>query len=129
MVRLKYKLSSMGKFFAKTIATAVAVLFAAYILKGVQVDSTITALLVAVVLGLLNSFIKPILIVLTIPITIVTLGLFLLVINIIIIKWAASLVPGFSVDGWFSALIFSLVVSFVSSLIEALIGSNQKEAS
>ncbi len=119
----------MGKFFAKTIATAVAVLFAAYILKGVEVDSTITALIVAIVLGLLNSFIKPILIVLTIPITIVTLGLFLLVINIIIIKWAASLVPGFSVDGWFSALIFSLVVSFVSSLIEALIGSNQKEES
>lgn len=119
----------MGKFFAKTIATAVAVLFAAYILKGVEVDSTLTALLVAIVLGLLNSFIKPILIVLTIPITIVTLGLFLLVINIIIIKWVASLVPGFSVDGWFSALIFSLVVSFVSSLIEALIGSNQKEES
>ncbi len=119
----------MGKFFAKTIATAVAVLFAAYILKGVEVDSTITALIVAIVLGLLNSFIKPILIVLTIPITIITLGLFLLVINIIIIKWAASLVTGFSVDGWFSALIFSLVVSFVSSLIEALIGSNKKEES
>lgn len=115
----------MGKFFAKTIATAVAVLFAAYILKGVHVDSTITALLVAVVLGLLNSFIKPVLVLLTIPFTIVTLGLFLLVINIIIVKWAASLVPGFTVNGWLSALIFSLVVSFVSSFIEALIGSNQ----
>ncbi|MES2006236.1 MAG: phage holin family protein [Bacteroidota bacterium] len=119
----------MGKFFAKTIATAVAVLFAAYILKGVHVDSTITALIVAIVLGLLNSFIKPILIILTIPITIVTLGLFLLVINIIIIKWVAGLVPGFSVDGWFAALIFSLVVSFVSSIIEALIGSNNNERS
>ena len=120
----------MGKFFAKTVATAVAVLFAAYILKGVHVDSTVTALIVAVVLGLLNSFIKPILIILTIPITLVTLGLFLLVINIIIVKWAASLVDGFTVDGWVSALFFSLVVSFVSSVIEGLIGTdNNKERS
>src|ERR1700733_10117116 len=118
----------MGKFFAKTIATAVAVLFAAYILKGVHVDSTVTALIVAVVLGLLNSFIKPILIILTIPITIVTLGLFLLVINIIIVKWASGLVPGLPVDGWFSALSFSLVVSFVSSIIEAIIGTDKKDS-
>lgn len=117
----------MGKFFAKTVATALAVLFAAYILKGVQVDGTLTALIVAFVLGLLNSFIKPILIILTIPITIVTLGLFLLVINILIVKWAADIVSGFSVDGWFTALIFSLVVSLVSSFIEALIGKDKKE--
>ncbi len=113
----------MGKFFAKTVATALAVLFAAYVLKGVHVDSNVTALLVAVVLGLLNSFIKPILIILTIPITLFTLGLFLLVINIIIVKLAANLVPGFTVDGWLSALLFSLVVSFVSSIIEGLIGT------
>ena len=117
----------MGKFFAKTIATAVAVLFAAYIIKGVTVDSTTTALLVALVLGLLNSFIKPILIVLTIPITIVTLGLFLLVINILIVKWASDIVPGFEVSGWLVALIFSLVVSFVTSLIEAIIGTNSQK--
>ena len=115
----------MGKFFAKMVATAVAVLFAAYILKGVHVDSTLTALIVALVLGLLNSFIKPILIILTIPITLVTLGLFLLVINILIVKWAADLVSGFSVDGWFTALIFSLVVSLVSSLIESIIGTGK----
>jgi putative membrane protein len=119
----------MGKFFAKTIATAVAVLFAAYILKGVQVDSTVTALIVALVLGLLNSFIKPILILLTIPITIFTLGLFLLVINICIVKLAAGLVDGFTVDGWFAALLFSLVVSFVSSFIEAIIGTDDKKKS
>jgi putative membrane protein len=117
----------MGKFFAKTVATALAVLFAAYILKGVHVDGTGTALIVALVLGLLNSFIKPVLIILTIPITIFTLGLFLLVINILIVMWAADLVRGFSVDGWFTALIFSLVVSLVSSFIEALIGTNKKE--
>lgn len=110
-------------------ATAVAVLFAAYILKGVTVDSTITALLVALVLGLLNSFIKPILIILTIPITLLTLGLFLLVINIIIVKWVAEIVPGFVVDGWFTALIFSLVVSVVSSIIEGILGTEAKSNS
>ncbi len=119
----------MGKFFAKTIATAVAVLLAAYILKGVHVDDTVTALMVAVVLGLLNSFIKPILILLTIPITLFTLGLFLLVINIIIVKWVADIVPGFTVDGWISALFFSLVVSFVSSIIEGIIGTPDKKES
>ncbi len=120
------KSTDMGKFFAKTVATAVAVLIASYMLKGVHVDSGATALFVALVLGLLNSFIKPILIVLTIPITVVTLGLFLLVINIIIIKWVADIVPGFTVDGWLHALFFSLIVSFMSSFIEALIGSNRK---
>lgn len=115
----------MGRFFAKTIATTVAVLIAAYILKGIYVDDTLTALLVAVVLGLLNSFIKPILIILTIPISIITLGLFLLVINILIIKLAAGIVPGFRVEGWIAALLFSLVVSLVTAIIEGLIGTNE----
>ncbi len=119
----------MARFLAKTVATALAVLLAAYILKGVQVSSTGTALVVALVLGLLNSFIKPILIILTIPITIFTLGLFLLVINIIIVKLAAGMVSGFSVDGWVSALFFSLVVSFVSSIIEAIIGTGDERKS
>jgi putative membrane protein len=113
----------MGKFFAKTIATAVAVIVAAYILKGVHVDDTLTALIVALVLGLLNAFVKPILVILTIPITIFTLGLFLLVINILMVKLAASIVPGFAVDGWIAALLFSLVVSIVTAIIEGLIGT------
>ncbi|MES2331937.1 MAG: phage holin family protein [Bacteroidota bacterium] len=116
----------MGKFFAKTVATALAVLFGAYILKGVHVDGTLTALIVAAVLGLLNSFIKPVLIILTIPFTLITLGLFLLVINILIVKLAAALVSGFTVDGWFTALIFSFVVSLVSSFIEAFIGTDKE---
>lgn len=111
----------MIKFLSKTLITSVAVLAAAYILSGVHIDSTLTAIFVAAVLGLLNSFIKPILIVLTIPITIITLGLFLLFINILIIKLAAEIVPGFKVDGWFSALLFSLIVSLVTSFIEGLV--------
>jgi putative membrane protein len=119
----------MGKFFAKTIATAVAVIVAAYLLGGVHVDDTLTAIVVAIVLGLLNSFIKPILIILTIPITLFTLGLFLLVINIIIVKLAAGIVPGFVVDSWWAALLFSFIVSVVSSIIEGLIGTPDRKKS
>lgn len=117
----------MIKFITKAILTSVAVLLASYLLKGVSVDSTITAMIVAVVLGLLNTFIKPILIVLTIPFTVVTLGLFLLVINILIVYWASDLVPGFKVDNWFSALLFSIIVSFTSSLLEKWINQYKEK--
>lgn len=117
----------MGRFFTKTIASTLAILLAAYILMGIDVADPLTAMIVAVVLGLLNSFIKPVLILLTIPITVVTLGLFLFVINIIIVKWAATLVPGFTVDGWVSALFFSLLVSFVTSIIEAILGKGGEQ--
>lgn len=117
----------MERFISKTIATTLAILLAAYILRGIHVQDPLTAVLVAIVMGLLNSFIKPVLILLTIPITIFTLGLFLFVINIIIVKWAASLVPGFTVDGWVAALFFSLLVSFVTSIIEAILGKGKVE--
>ncbi|MBC7721681.1 MAG: phage holin family protein [Pedobacter sp.] len=115
------------RFLLKTLVTAFAVLIASYVLSGVSVDGSLTAVFVAIVLGLLNSFIKPILIILTIPITIFTLGLFLLVINILIVKWASDIVPGFTVNGWFWALLFSLIVSFVTSVIEGLIKSQKEE--
>ena len=113
----------MARFFTKTIATAVAVLVAAYLLSGVTVSSTLTALMVAFVLGLMNSFIKPILVILTIPITIFTLGLFLLFINVFIIQLVTKIVPGFTVDGWWTALFFGLIVSLVTSVIESIIGT------
>jgi putative membrane protein len=112
----------MGQFFTKTIATAVAVLIVAYLLNGVKVDDSITALMVAAVLGLLNNFIKPILIILTIPFTILTLGLFLIVINVSIIYFVADIVPGFKIDGWFTAFIFGFLVSLFTSVIESIIG-------
>jgi putative membrane protein len=117
----------MGRFFVRTIATSLAILFAGWILKGVHVDSTITALVVAVLLGLLNSIVKPILVFLTIPITIITLGFFLLVINIIIVLFVDDLVSGFSVNSWFTALVFSFIVSFTAAIIEKLIGLPKEE--
>jgi putative membrane protein len=115
------------QFLGKILVTAVAALIVSYLLPGVTIENSISAIVLAVVLALLNGFVKPILIVLTIPITIVTLGLFLLVINILIIKWAAEIVPGFSVRDWWSALLFSLLLSLVTALIESLIGTNKKQ--
>ena len=117
----------MVKFLSKALLTTVGVLLASYLLSGVTVKDPLTAMIVAIVLGLLNSFIKPIFIILTIPITIFTLGLFLLVINILIVKWAADLVPGFDVDGWFTALFFGFIVSIVTSLLEKMIGSKEEK--
>ena len=117
----------MGAFLTKILITTLAAIIAAYLLRGVHIQDVATAAIVALVLALLNTFIKPILVVLTIPITLLTLGLFLLVINVVIIKWAADLVPGFSVDSWWWALLFSLLVSFVSSILESLLGSNSKK--
>jgi putative membrane protein len=115
------------QFLGKILVTAVAAIMVSYLLPGVSIDNSVTAIILAVVLALLNGFVKPILIVLTIPITILTLGLFLLIINIIIIKWASEIVPGFSVRNWWSALLFSLLLSVVTALIENLIGANKKK--
>ena len=114
-------------FVIKVLLTAVAAYFAAWILDGVDIKDVQTTVIVALVLALLNTFIKPILVILTIPVTVFTLGLFLLVINILIIKLTDGLVDGFSVDGWFSALLFSLIVSAVSSILSGLLPTGDRE--
>jgi putative membrane protein len=88
-----------------------------YILSGVHMDSFITALIVAVVLAVLNALVKPILVILTLPITIITLGLFLFVINALIILLCDKLIDGFKVDGFWWALLFSILLSIVSSIL------------
>ncbi|RLD66932.1 MAG: phage holin family protein [Bacteroidetes bacterium] len=98
--------------------TAVAVVVAAYLIPGIQVDNFMTAIIVAIALAILNALIKPILTVLTIPITIVTLGLFLLVINAAMVSLAGWMVSGFDVDSFWSALFFSIIVSVVSFIFK-----------
>jgi putative membrane protein len=88
----------------------------------VHVKDFKTALVVAIVLGLLNLLVKPVLVILTIPITILTLGLFLLIINAIIVKLCGSIVSGFQVDGWLYAILFSLIVSLFASILESIVG-------
>ena len=100
---------------------AVSVLIAAAILPGIHIKGFLNAVIVAIVLGLLNFFVSPVMVLLSIPITILTLGLFLFVINALIIMLAAYLVNGFIVDGFWWALIFSLVLSIVSSLLDTII--------
>ena len=94
--------------------TAVAVVVAAYLIPGIHVGGFMTAIIVAIALAILNALIKPILTVLTIPITIVTLGLFLLIINAAMVSLSGWIVSGFEVDGFWSALFFSIIVSIVS---------------
>jgi len=105
----------------KILLTAVAVLILAYVLPGVAVASYWAAIIVAVVLGLLRLLVKPILVVLTFPITVVTLGLFLLVINAFIIIMADYFIDGFAVKNFWWALIFSLLLSFLQSVLHSIL--------
>jgi putative membrane protein len=101
----------------RIIISAVVAFALSYILSGVHIQSFVTALILAIVLGLLNIFVKPLLIILTLPITIFTFGLFLFVINALIILLAAKFVNGFRVDGFWWALLFSLLLSILTSFL------------
>lgn len=109
------------KFILRIVLSAIAVIILSYVLPGVAVDSFVTAILVAVVLGLLNFMVKPILVILTLPITIVTLGLFLLVINALIILLAAHFIDGFQVTSIWWAVLFSLLLSFLQSILYSIL--------
>jgi len=107
-------------FIVQLIVSALAVLISSYILPGVHIDGIVTAIIVAAVLAFLNAVIKPVMVILTIPITVVSFGLFLLIINALIIILTDKLIDGFRVDGFWWALLFSLVLSFVSSVLNGL---------
>ena len=98
-----------------------AVLLIAYFLPGVDVDDYGTAIWVAFIVGVLFSILKPILVILTLPVTILTLGLFLFVINAAMILLANSWIDGFSVSGFWTALLFSILLSFFESFLHKLI--------
>ena len=106
----------------RILISAVAVYIASIFVPGIKVSGGPTSyLIVAIVLGLLNAFVKPVLTILTIPITVITLGLFLLVINVLMVYLADYLIPNFAVNGFIAALLFSIVVSVVTSLIDAIV--------
>ncbi len=113
----------MLKFLLKWVLSAVALLIVAHFVPGIHV-SEIAALVAAVIIGLINAFLRPILVILTLPITILTLGLFVLVINAVLFMLAAAIVPAFTVHGWRAALVGSIlyailgwVVNFVTDRI------------
>lgn len=109
------------KLILKVLLTAVAVVILAYILPGVSVDGYVSAIIVAVVLGILRLIVKPVLVILTLPVTIITLGLFLLIINACIILMADYFVDGFAVSNIWWALLFSLLLSFLQSLLFSML--------
>jgi len=111
----------------KILLTAIAVLVLANFLPGVDVTNYTTAIIVAVVLGLLNAIVKPVLIILTLPMTIVTFGLFLLVINACMILLASKFVDGFRVSSFWTALLFSILLSIVQSMLHSGLKEKKKE--
>ena len=99
----------------------VAIFMAAYLIDGIRVSGFFTAVLAAAALGILNAFFRPILLLLTLPLTILTLGLFTFVINALLLMMASGVIRGFDVDGFGSALLGSLFISVVSWLLNAFV--------
>lgn len=104
-------------FIIKILLSSLSVVVAAWLLPGVLIESYFTAIVVAFVLAILNMILRPVLVVLTIPVTVFTLGLFLLVINAVIALIAGYVVPGFVIVSFWSAFWFSLIVTIINYLI------------
>jgi len=108
------------QFIINLVVNGFAVFIASYLLPGVQVKDFFTAIVVSIVLGIANTILKPILVILTLPITIVSLGLFYIVINGLLILLTSAIVPGFTVKNLLWAIIFSFVLSIVNWFLHTL---------
>jgi putative membrane protein len=102
---------------AKLFLSAVAVILAAYFIPGVHLSGFVAALVFAVVLAVVNLILRPLLLILTLPINILTLGLFTLVVNAVLILIVVRIVPGIAVDGFVSALLFGLILAIVEAVL------------
>ena len=106
------------KFIIKIVASALAIMFLAFLLPGIHVEKTFFyAILLALVLSLLNSVVRPVLVFLTLPATIISMGLFLLVINAAIVLIADRFMDGFNTDGFWWAMLFSILLSIINSVV------------
>ncbi len=99
---------------ARWLLSALAITVTAYVLSGVHIDNFLAALAAAFILGIINLTIKPLILMLTLPLTIITLGLFTFIINSLMIMLSAQLVPGFEIDGFWWAVLFSLILSIIN---------------
>ncbi len=106
-----------GGLIGNLLINTISIFVVSYVLSGIQIDSFITALIVAVVMAVLNVTLKPLLILITIPLTVITFGLFLLVVNVLVLYAADALIDGFHIAGFWWALAFSILVSFVNSIL------------
>lgn len=107
----------LGGMLGNLLINTISIFAVSYILTGIQIDSFVTALIVAVVMAVLNVTLKPLLILITIPLTVITFGLFLLVVNVLVLYAAEALIGGFHIAGFWWALAFSLLVSLVNSIL------------
>lgn len=108
------------RLFFNWLISAIAIVIAAYIIPHVGIDSFITALVVAIVLGLINAFIKPILIILTLPVNVLTLGLFTLIINAALVWVAQLIVPGFEIQNFGWAILFAVLLSLINMTFKSM---------
>ena len=99
---------------------ALAIMFTAWLIPGIEVDGFKSALLVVVIMALINIFIKPLLVLITLPINLLTLGLFIFVINALLLLLLGRIAPGFEVDGFLSAFLGTVVISFLGALISSI---------
>jgi len=111
---------------ARWVVNAAALLLVAYIYPGVHVESFFAALVAALVLGLVNAVIRPVLVILTLPVTILTLGLFLFVINALLFWLVAEVVKGFVVGGFLSALVGSILYSVITLITSGILFGRRK---
>ena len=116
----------MTSLLLRWLLSALALLAVAYLYPGVRVDSFFAAAMAALVLGLVNAVVRPILVLLTLPVTIVTLGLFLFVINALLFWFVAEIIKGFAVQGFLAALIGSILYSLITIVVSWLIGGSRK---
>ena len=107
----------MRRFVVRFLTTALGIALAAYFVPGIRIDTYTTLLFAAFLLGIVNAFVKPVLVILTLPVTIITLGLFLFIINAFMLALVAALLPGFVVETFGSALMGWIIVSITSWLI------------
>jgi putative membrane protein len=115
------------KFLQRILIIALVAFGLTYILSGVHVNSFLTELIFALVLAVLNILVKPILIILTLPLTIVTLGLFLFVVNTLVVLLASRLVNGFRIDGFWWGLLFAFLLSLITSILTKEIDKEKKQ--
>jgi putative membrane protein len=109
------------RFLVRLVLNGLAIIIAAWLLPGIHITSTLSALVAGVILGFVNAIVRPVLFFLTLPLTLLTLGLFIFVLNAICFALTAWLVPGFDVDGFFSAVFGALLVSIVSWILNGLV--------
>jgi putative membrane protein len=111
----------MAGLFVRWLILTVAIMSASYMLEGIHVDNFFSAFFAAAILGILNALFRPVLIILTLPINILSLGLFTFVINAIMLKMASGVIEGFYVYGFWTAIFGSLIISIVNGILSALI--------